>query len=70
LKTVQHAIEQEWCGSTRYQPCSKLGEEAAMKTRIRQFQSERIVPVNPGSHGLSGLAITQVLEKLQNGYKR
>jgi hypothetical protein len=69
LKSFQHAIQQELFGSAGYQPRAKLREHAEVKPRIRQFQSERLLPVNAGAHRLGSLTITPVLEKLQYGHQ-
>jgi hypothetical protein len=37
-----------------------------MKALVGQLQPQRVLPVNPGTHGLRGLAIAQILHELHD----
>jgi len=47
-----------------------LGEDREVETGVAQLQAEGLRPVDAGTDGLGGLAIREVLSKLQHGHQR
>jgi hypothetical protein len=41
-----------------------------MKALVGQLQTQRVLPVNTGAHGLRGLAVTQILHALHDADER
>src|SRR5947209_3905191 len=56
-------------GLPSHQPGAELRQHTEMEVGIRQLEPERIVPVNAGTHGIGGLTVTQMLEKLENSHQ-
>ena len=70
LEVVEHAIEQQMLGLAGDKPLAELGKSAEVKAGIGQFEPERRRPVDPGAHRIRGLAVAQMLEKLEHRDQR
>src|SRR3954467_11515982 len=62
---VQHAGEQALGSTSGQQPGAELAKHSVVEAGIGQVQGQQILPVDPSSDRLSGLAVAQALAKLQ-----
>lgn len=53
-------------GTARDKAGAELGEYAEVEARVGQLEAERVFPVDAGAHGVGGLPIAEVFEKLQD----
>src|SRR5215218_8282432 len=68
LATEQQQVrEQRGTLLSREQSVAKLAQHREVKARISQLERERILPVDTAAHGIGGLAVSQVFEKLEDG---
>jgi hypothetical protein len=59
----QQHIQQRLFQPVVDQPLPESGQHRVIKPRIGQLQTERVFPVDPGPHRISGLPISQVLKR-------
>src|ERR1700741_1749432 len=52
-----------------HQASAELRQHTEMEARIRQLELECVFPINAGAHGIGGLAVTQMLQKLENSHQ-
>jgi hypothetical protein len=50
------------------QPVTKARQYGEIKTRIAQFKSQKLFPVDPRADGFSGIPVGQAFSKLEDGY--
>ena len=65
-EALQHPIQQQVLGITGDEACPKLGQNAEVEARVGEFEPERVLPVDPGAHGICSLTITQLLGELED----
>src|SRR5438105_3163360 len=63
------SAEQAGFGLSAEQAGAKLAEDRGIKARVGQLQSEQVLPIDTTTHGFGGLAVRQVLDKLQNRHQ-
>src|SRR5437868_730078 len=63
----QHCLQEAFFSSQCHQACAKLAQNGVVKSCIGQFQAQAILPIEPTAYGISGLAISQILHKLEDG---
>ena len=66
LEPLQHLVQQQELRLPSHQPRRKLGQDAEVEPWVSQLQSKGILPIDPPAHSVSGLAVAQVLEKLED----
>lgn len=60
--------ESEWVFSLILdQTCPKLAECTEVETWIVQFETQRVLPVDPCAHLIGRLPVRQIFQKLENG---
>jgi hypothetical protein len=47
------------------QALSELTENRIVKARVTQLESKSILPINSSPNGVSGLAVREILDKLE-----
>jgi len=52
------------------QPRAELGEHRGIEARIIQVEAQRVLPVQPCSHRVGGLAVGEALDELQHQHQR
>jgi hypothetical protein len=66
-ETVQHEIEQQSLCTTINEPTAELAQHRVIKSWIVELQAECVLPINPSTDAVSGLAVGQVLDELEHG---
>ena len=66
LEALEHGVQQPVFCPSRDKAGAELGEYAEVKAGVGQIEPERVFPVNPAAHGIGSLAITEVLEELED----
>ena len=69
LEALQHGVQEQVLGPARDETGAELAEHAEVETGVGQLEPERVFPVDAGAHGIGGLPITEVLQKLEDRYK-
>ncbi len=64
-KQFQQRFEQQQLGRAGHQAGAKLAEHAVIEARVGQLQPQQILPVEATAHGVGGLAVREMLGKLQ-----
>jgi hypothetical protein len=70
LEVVKHPVQEQVLRPARYQARPELRQHAEVEARIGKLEPEGILPVDPRSHGISGLAIAEVLQELKDRHQR
>jgi hypothetical protein len=66
LTPRQHAVEHLVAGIGGNNPRAKRAEDGVVKAWISSLQAERILPINPPADRISGRAIGQAIQALEN----
>ena len=66
----QHRFQEAFFSREGHQTRPKFAQDGVIKSRIRQFQTQSILPVEPTAHRKSLLPIGQVLHELEDGDQR
>ena len=69
LEPFKHFVQQQMFCLPSHQTCAELRQYTEVEAWIRQLEPERVFPVNAGAHGIGGLAVTQMLQKLENSHQ-
>jgi len=69
LGAFQQGVKQDQLQLAFNQASAKLAQHRVVEASVGQFQTERILPVNPAPHRIRGLAVRQAFHKLQHGCK-
>src|SRR5881398_1355959 len=67
---LQQLVEEERCGAPRQQAVPEFAQHRKVETRIRQLETQQILPVDTCAYGLRRLAIGEVLPKLHDRHQR
>ena len=62
----QEGLKEALLRSVLQQTCPKLGEQGEVKALIGEFESHGVLPVDATAHGFCGLAVREVLSKLED----
>src|SRR4051794_21330772 len=65
LEALEHGIQQQMLRPSGDQTSTELGQHAEVEARVRQFEPERVFPVNAAADGISGLPVTEVFQELK-----
>jgi len=52
------------------QTITKAGQNRVIETRIAQFKTQKVLPVNPSAHGFSGIPVGKTFGELHDRYER
>ncbi len=61
---IEDAREQAFAGCVLQEAASKLTQEAVVEAGIDEVESQQVLPVDPGSDCLGGLAVAQAFAEL------
>src|SRR6266852_7775460 len=67
---LQQLLKKHLCGVARQQAVPELAQDRKVETRIRQVETQQILPVNACADRLRRLAIGEVLPKLHDRHQR
>ena len=66
LEALEHAVQQQVLRLPGHQAGAELGQHAEVEAGVGQLEPERVLPVDPGAHGVGGLPVAEVLEELED----
>ena len=66
LEMHEHPVEQQILGMASQQAPPELGEHAEVKAGVVKLEPQSVLPVDARAHGVGGLPVAHVLEKLQH----
>ncbi len=69
-RRVQHPPEQPIHGRVAQQPAAELAQHAAVKARVAQVKGQQVLPVDPGTHRVCRLPVTQPFAELHQRHQR
>jgi hypothetical protein len=64
---VDQQVEQSSLGPAEQQAGAEFAEDGVIEARIGQLQGQRVLPVDPPTHGVGRRTVGQVLGELENG---
>ncbi|ESY15427.1 hypothetical protein [Mesorhizobium sp. LNJC394B00] len=67
---VENSVKQHRFSPTGNQARPKLAQDRVVEAGIGERESQRILPINPASHGIRRLSIRQTLGELWQGDER
>jgi hypothetical protein len=62
----QHRVQEAFFSGEGHQTRPKFTQDRLIKSRISQFQTQGILPVEPTAHRISSLPIGQILHQLED----
>jgi primosomal protein N'' len=65
-EALQHEIEEQSFGIALDQATTKLTQDRVVEPRIIEVQSERVLPIDPSTNSVRGLAVGQILNELKH----
>lgn len=69
LAGLEQLLSQDPGGVAGEKPRPKLAERGEVKARVRQFEPQEILPIQPCTHGVGGLLVSELLAKLQDRHQ-
>src|SRR5262249_8070607 len=67
---LQQLVEEQRFGAAGQQAVPECTEHGKVEPRVRQLQTQQVLPVDAGADCLRRLAISEMLPKLHDGYQR
>ena len=65
-EALQHAIEEERLGVALHETAPELAQHRVVESGIGQLQRERILPIDARTDRVSGLAVREILQELED----
>jgi hypothetical protein len=69
LEPLEHLVKQQLFRPARHQAGAKLRQDTEVEPRVGQLEPERVFPINAGAHGVGGLTVAELFEKLQDRHQ-
>ena len=69
-EALQHQIEEQPLCSTIDQATTKPTQDRVIESWIVEVQAERLLPIDPSTDGVGGLAVRQIFDKLEHRDQR
>jgi len=66
FEALQHPVQQEVFRPLRDEAGAELRQHTEVEPWVRQLEPKRILPVDPGTHGIGGLLVAEALEELEH----
>jgi len=66
---LQQLVSQEGFGAPRQEPVAQCTQDRKVEARVRQLETQEILPVDTGADRLGGLTIGQVLAPLHERHE-
>ena len=66
LETLEHGVQQQVLRLAGDKAGAELGQHAEVEPGIGELKPECVLPVDPGTHGVGGLPIAEMLEELED----
>ena len=66
LEALEHRVQQQVLRLAGDEAGAELGQHAEVEAGVGQLEPERILPVDPGAHGVGRLPVAEVLEELED----